>query len=684
MTGFIGGTVGELPGISEAMGPVAEGLGQIVEGAIDGEVGFKQMAVAGAGMGVVAGLLLGVQKIMSSIAETKAFREEQIDGYTEAIKELGDTTTSLTEQLRDAAKIEFRDQSFAGYFGGLIEHTSDAKDDLDDLNISFETFAQLVKEGRPAVDEYIDSTLQLATAYGTTTIDGVEYNNNEIDINRTLEAQDNVAKALRQSTDAYGKAQSDAAFEAAFFRATQAEVNETLDEFIQQQDPIAAFPAEFGRMATALANGVAPAAADVNRISQGLNVTVEEAIDLAYEHADVLGDTEDALSDLEAATADFREEVDAAVDALEAENEALYAKVDAARSSADGMYALRDAEDAFAGALAGADEAVTAADGDLRQIRQVYDGVAESAIGVADAQVRIAADAAAQSGAVLSASEANRIFQQSMIESAMSANGTYRPAILEAIAATNGIPVEKVTQIFAENPDASLETIQGEIDALSTTSSALIEADANTEAANDLLEEARAAERTAEIIAEALTDEAEADLQAVQDAERFTEIVAQAATDVAEGDFADSEDAERFTDIEAVARLAGFDAAMVNATQDRYTNIYVRTIPIGEEPRDRGGRIPAGSSAVIAEKRPEVYKDKLYTEPTVVAGGGNVTSGQATAALMKRSVSGARPSAGSTVVDQSTQNTYVTVGPGYRPSDIADLERRYRRRTGRK
>lgn len=147
MTGFIGGTVGELPGISEAMGPVAEGLGQLTEGALEGEIGFKQMAAAGAGIAVAAFVLKEVTGHLEKIRKIKAFREDQVEGYNDALDDAESTIDAIRDKLEEAGGI------FANYFGDEEDLTAG----FAALGVGVDEFSRLVRGGDDQIDLWAQS-----------------------------------------------------------------------------------------------------------------------------------------------------------------------------------------------------------------------------------------------------------------------------------------------------------------------------------------------------------------------------------------------------------------------------------------------------------------------------------------------------------------------------------------------
>lgn len=92
--GTIGNAISEMPGV-EGLGPVAEGLGQLSEAALEGEANIKQIGVALGGMAAVALVMKEVQGHFEKIAAIKAFRKDQVDDYTDALKEADSTLDAI-------------------------------------------------------------------------------------------------------------------------------------------------------------------------------------------------------------------------------------------------------------------------------------------------------------------------------------------------------------------------------------------------------------------------------------------------------------------------------------------------------------------------------------------------------------------------------------------------------------
>jgi len=143
MSGFIGGTVGELPGISNALGPVAEGLGQLTEGALSGEVAMKQLVGAGLAMGAAGLAVQFVVKNFEKMAAIKAWRTEQVDALAEAIYETGDAAEALLDTLAKTGKIEVK---------GIFNDVEDITSTLARAGVTADDWADAVQGGAEALD----------------------------------------------------------------------------------------------------------------------------------------------------------------------------------------------------------------------------------------------------------------------------------------------------------------------------------------------------------------------------------------------------------------------------------------------------------------------------------------------------------------------------------------------------
>lgn len=143
MSGFIGGTIGELPGISSALGPVSEGLGQLTEGALNGEVAFKNLALAGGAMGAVG---LGVQLVVGhfqDLAAVKAWEKERVEEWTDAVYDAEDAVSALADTYRNTGEVEVKT---------LLNGMKDITSELARAGITIDDWTFAVQGGNAEVE----------------------------------------------------------------------------------------------------------------------------------------------------------------------------------------------------------------------------------------------------------------------------------------------------------------------------------------------------------------------------------------------------------------------------------------------------------------------------------------------------------------------------------------------------
>ena len=148
------------------------------------------------------------------------------------------------------------------------------------------------------------------------------------------------------------------------------------------------------------------------------------------------------------------------------------------------------------------------------------------------------------------------------------------------------------------------------------------------------------------------------------------ELLDEAAADVLEVSGADY---PAMIDVDANTAQAESKIRMAQALASKTVQMQVTSYYADRYQQDRGGTIPAGRPTLIAEKRPEFFNGQLVTTPTVVTGGGSVTSGQETARILNEGGGG-----GPSVVNYITQH----FPKGTRPEDVAAAQRKYNRRNG--
>jgi hypothetical protein len=209
MTGFAGGVVGEMPGVANALGPVGEGLGQLAEGALEGEIGFKHLALAGGAMAGVAIVMNQVAKASEAAAAVEAFRVDEVEDYVDALGEADTTLEGIVSKLRDAETVELVD-----IFSG---DSKDITADLAALGLTVDEFAALVEGGAPKIEEYADAMRSA----------GVEG-----------DALKNVVFGASQQAIVLADAQEAAAAKAAVFDTATSDLTESTEELAVATDEL--------------------------------------------------------------------------------------------------------------------------------------------------------------------------------------------------------------------------------------------------------------------------------------------------------------------------------------------------------------------------------------------------------------------------------------------------------------
>lgn len=373
---FAGNAAQELPVVSGAMGPLNVAIGQFAEYAAEGDIKLSSLAKqAGPLLGVAVALAYANNQL-DLLKAKDAFRSELVESYGDVIDEAGDAVANLSAHLREAGKVAVT--TWGNAANPWADATKDITAGLLEAGLTVDQFAELVEGGTPKIRAWVDA--QQAAGHAIPL---------------------DVMRALNEHMTAYDAAVEAGATSAAFFARTQADVNEAVGEFVRKKDPIAQFTAEFNRMAAAMAADVAPSVNDVDTVAKGLNITTEEAIDLAAEYADTLRDKEAAAADqvtqaVRSADEALQEYRDTLLDAIDDTYDYESASIDLADSVAD--LAAKQAEvDAILADSSKTDAEKAAA---LRDLRRQQISTAEGALETARA---FAASKGATDGSITSA-----------------------------------------------------------------------------------------------------------------------------------------------------------------------------------------------------------------------------------------------------------------------------------------
>lgn len=315
---FVGNAVAEMPIVAESFGPASEAVSQLTEGLVGGEIGFKDLVKAAGPMVGIGVLIAGIAAAMSSMAETKAFNKEQVEGFKDAITEAEDAAEGVLEQLKESRDIEFRSDRFGGIFGGLLQETADADEAMARLGITVEEFAAGISGTGEDLERFKERVNM------TTIMD--ENANGVIDYDATLSSHRDVIKAAEQAHENY----KDAVFEAGVEDAVFGEI---VDETARAQ--------ERREQATEA----------VTEAHEEATEAVEEEIEALQALAEEIADNADEAYNLEEAQWAVEDAVTASKEAHEEygkeSREAAEADIDLARAAQD----VADAEVEKAGAV---------------------------------------------------------------------------------------------------------------------------------------------------------------------------------------------------------------------------------------------------------------------------------------------------------------------------------------------
>lgn len=183
---FAGNAVQEIPGISGAIGPLNVALGQFAEYATEGDIKLSKLAGSiGPLLGAGAALAL-IQSKLANVAETKAFNKENVDAYTQSLREGATAVEAIRDRMSEVGGAQARvlDTSVintwggawvrsSGAIGGIVgklfdkQKTVDVTADLTAVGLNADKVARLIAQGKPRVNEFLDA-LRAAGVQGTT------------------------------------------------------------------------------------------------------------------------------------------------------------------------------------------------------------------------------------------------------------------------------------------------------------------------------------------------------------------------------------------------------------------------------------------------------------------------------------------------------------------------------------
>ena len=426
MANFAGNAAQEIPMMGAAFGPLNMAIGQFTEYAAEGNIQMGNLAKLAGPMVGVAAAISYVNNQLELMKAKDAFREERVKSYREVLDQTGDSVANLAEHLREVGKIEAT--TWGNSANPFADATVDLTEKLIKAGLTVDQYARLIEGGTPKIAEWAAAQKEAGNAI----------------------TDADLIVQLGEDAEDYAKALEAGATSAQFFARTQNDVNDALGDFLKQKDPIAQFPAEFKRMADALAGETAPALADVDRVAKGLNITTDAAIGLASDYADTL--RADQAAALDAATA----ATEAAEQATRDFNSAQLAGIDAG-------YAVRDAQDQLTASLETLGVTVDDQATGVNELTQAQDDAAKAALALGQAAQTNAEQLAAAAGAPLTAAQSNQVLIDSLYATVLSLDegSPVRAALVGHIKTLQGVPATKSTTITATGTEDAATRIGG-------------------------------------------------------------------------------------------------------------------------------------------------------------------------------------------------------------------------------
>lgn len=146
---FTGNAVQELPGVAKAMGPMNMAIGQFAEYAAEGNIKLSSFISAAGGLVAAGFAFQGISQHMKNIAENKAFKKEEVEAYTTALKGAKTELQAIVQKIVDSNKVEWR----------VLGDTADILPALQSLGLTVQTTAQLIAGGKDKIDAWAQTLL---------------------------------------------------------------------------------------------------------------------------------------------------------------------------------------------------------------------------------------------------------------------------------------------------------------------------------------------------------------------------------------------------------------------------------------------------------------------------------------------------------------------------------------------
>ena len=311
---FVGNAVSELPGVSEAFGPLGEAVGQLTEGLLGGEVGFKNLVAAAGPIAVITAAVTAVSGMLEANARRAEEATARMELLGEAMRTASDDALGLVEGIRGSLDQlrEFEATDILGGDSGIFNRLNDAAKAIPVIgalaqSVNVNLVSALGKAGQ--------SMYGFGRAVTGTTRDAQAFLD---ELSRAYQqgilTSDEIT-ALRQAVVEYRDASGAAAEEQGAFNVSIDEANAIVGKLVAQRDPLLQYAEAWAVLGDDLADGAidSQTAADaVNYLALQLGMTQEEVIGLAEETriaAEEERDAEEATRDLAQANKEAADDV---------------------------------------------------------------------------------------------------------------------------------------------------------------------------------------------------------------------------------------------------------------------------------------------------------------------------------------------------------------------------------------
>ena len=441
MAGNSAQDLGELGGV---VGTLGVGIGQLAEYAVDGNIKLSNLAKVAGPMAGLTAAGLALTKVLGDMSKAAAFDKERIEGINEAIEEGGDAWDYFREQVADTGQVL---TTTDGIIGGFGRKTTDVRDELDRLGLSFQDFQNLVAD--PAA-------LQALIDYRDT-LSGGEFAQERSDILQVVRAVEDYTGAIGEAT---GARQALTEFLGPPPRTGLTEINEELKALNVDADALdRAWQKLLADMAD---NGVVDSTNEWHQLKQALQLTDAEMAELATQKLDEkMRADSDALAEIAAAADDAREAIADILADVPDISGVLETELGAASDVLDGVRFDVNFDEALAGAL----EGLEGFGPDLQTLADEWANI----LGGADIDVlgNVSTDDAE---ALDKLSALGDLFREGVVrefgEGGTAAANEFARTTAEAIAAQTGLSLADVYKIMGLPADGTIDTlIRPEIDA---------------------------------------------------------------------------------------------------------------------------------------------------------------------------------------------------------------------------